>query len=219
MPRVTYANVTATLALVLALGATSWAEPARDAAARLITGKKIKNGSVGQRDLARGVRVKLNRTGARGPTGPAGAQGPQGVQGPQGPAGSDATVNGVAAGGALTGTYPNPTLATNAVGASQVTDGSLDLQDVASMQVSASLDFGPIPANGCLSLPIPLPSFLDDPIALVNPPPNFFFSGGLVFNSNIGINDGDDIQVRACNLTGASIDPASGLWRAGVFES
>jgi hypothetical protein len=64
-----------------------------------------------------------------GQSGPAGLQGLQGPQGPQGdpggtgprgapgPKGSDATIQGVAAGGALTGTYPAPGIAQGAVGA------------------------------------------------------------------------------------------------------
>ncbi|WP_262247415.1 beta strand repeat-containing protein, partial [Parapedobacter soli] len=43
-----------------------------------------------------------------GPAGPVGPEGPQGEVGPEGPAGSDATINGVAAGGDLSGTYPDP---------------------------------------------------------------------------------------------------------------
>jgi hypothetical protein len=219
MPRITYANVVATLALVLAMGATSWAEPVRQAAARLITGKQIKDGSVAKRDLARGVRSKLARTGARGPTGPTGAQGSQGPQGVQGPAGSDTTFSGVAAGGALAGSYPNPVLAADAVGPLQIDNGSLDLEDITRLEVQATLDFASIPDGECATQSIPLPVGLDDPLAVVNAPPNFYTaSPGLLFNSHIGINDGDDIQLRACNVTNLAIDPPSGNWRAAVFE-
>jgi hypothetical protein len=225
MPRITYANVVATLALVLALGATSWAEPAREAAARLITGKQIKNGSVGQRDLAKGLRAKLKRraprgpAGATGPQGPQGPDGPQGPQGLQGPPGTNATVDGVAAGGDLAGTYPNPILATASVGPAEVANGSLRLTDIARLEVVTSFDFPSIAAGACTTGSILLPSGLDDPIAILNPPGNFYLAQpGLVYYSSIGINDADPIQVRVCNVTNAAIDPPSGAWRGAVFS-
>lgn len=81
-PRLTYANVTATLALFIALGGTSYAVvqlprnsvgPAQ-LRSNAVTSAKIRNGTVRRTDLARSAR-----TGTRGPRGP---HGPQGDRGP-----------------------------------------------------------------------------------------------------------------------------------------
>jgi hypothetical protein len=57
-------------------------------------------------------------------------QGPPGPRGATGPAGSDATIEGVAAGGGLTGAYPDPSIAPGAIGSAEVLNNSLTGNDV-----------------------------------------------------------------------------------------
>jgi hypothetical protein len=81
---------------------------------------------------ARGVQLvtlsQRGATGAQGTPGAQGAAGPTGsagTAGAQGPAGTNATVAGVSAGGALSGTYPNPTFAAGAVAPNSTELGGL----------------------------------------------------------------------------------------------
>ena len=87
------------IALVVAMSGSA-------AAASLITGKQIKDGTIQRVDLSKKAKASL-----KGPQGP---QGPQGAQGPKGEVGDPGPATGPA-GGALAGSYPNPGIADGAV--------------------------------------------------------------------------------------------------------
>jgi hypothetical protein len=130
-----YANVAATLALVFAMsggaiaatgGFTATSSSIKACAGsngvlKLQTGKKCKHGQ---------KAVTWSRKGPAGAKGATGATGASGIAGSVGPAGSSATVNGVAAGGALAGAYPNPKLGQGVVTSANVIDRALTLADL-----------------------------------------------------------------------------------------
>ena len=106
LPRLTFANLVAVICLFVVLGGSSAAQPAVRAAASLITGKQIKNGSVTGRDVRNSSltgadvrdgslfagdfkpgKLPAPAKGEQGPAGPAGPRGDTGATGPIGPAG------------------------------------------------------------------------------------------------------------------------------------
>jgi hypothetical protein len=96
VPRLTYANVIATLALFIALGGASYAAI------------KLPKNSVGANQLKKGAvtPAKLNQASRSTLTGPRGATGPQGPTGPTGPTGANLTgTTPLASGATETGSF------------------------------------------------------------------------------------------------------------------
>jgi hypothetical protein len=108
-----YANVTATLALVVAFSGTAYAANAirsrdivngqvkrADLAANAVTSAKVRNGSLLPRDFKKNS-LPVGPQGAKGDAGATGAQGIPGAPGEPGPATGPAS-------GVLSGSYPAP---------------------------------------------------------------------------------------------------------------
>jgi hypothetical protein len=163
--------------------------------------------------VALGVDAKLPRSVV--PAGIAGAPGRQGPAGPKGPQGPAGTIAGVAAGGDLTGSFPNPQLAGNAVDGAAVADRSLRLDDISVLNGKAAVNLGPIAIGNCITHHVPLPGARFNDVAIVKPSANI--SNGLVVFPVSSGGDGE-IWLRVCNTTGSVLDAPQGSWAYALFR-
>jgi hypothetical protein len=124
--RATYANVTATLALFIALGGTSFAVTKLSGSEKTVV-KKIAKKQANKRITARAPKLSVASAAIANPSGPAG--------------------------GDLAGSYPNPSIADNAITSAKVQDFGLRLSDMGGLDNNATSTVStttPVPAGECV---------------------------------------------------------------------
>lgn len=124
---------------------------------------------------------------------------------------SDFQASGAAAGGDLAGTYPNPTIANNALGSvetgtanDEIVDGTVDAQDLSVATAdTASIDPPSVAANSCFTGDQAVSGTqIGDHVVITTPQS---LDGGLSATALIP-NANNEVRVRFCNVTNSAID-------------
>jgi hypothetical protein len=106
------------------------------------------------------------------------------------------------AGGDLTGTYPNPQIRSNAVGAAEVIDGSLNDEDLGFSLVAFEVNIGTVPAHLCIETPVSGIGIAGDHQVLT--PELVSQHSQLIYSAQFR---GDDqMSIQVCNVQGFAID-------------
>lgn len=200
--RLTYANVTATLALVVALGGGSFAVAALSGKERKVV-KRIANAQITKRAAGLSVEHAGSADSATN-AGHATTADTATSASPSGPAG-----------GVLDGTFPAPGLAANSVGSTEIIDSSVGVSDIApgavvgehfSRAQSYLVNFAALASEACDSLPVSTPGIFGSSHVVVTPPPGFPATFTLTGVPDVGNNE---VDLQICNHfpSGGSVDP------------
>jgi hypothetical protein len=160
-----------------------------------VTAAKVKDGSLVARDF------KQHQL----PRGPAGPQGPPG------------TIEGVAAGGDLSGTYPAPALTADVVESSEVKDGSLLLSDTAYLSGQVRVDAPSVAPHSCVAQSAAVPKVKPYDRTLVLPTQNL--PAGAFVTQVFNTSTRNRILFRICNATAKPLDPPLGAWAYVVWRA
>ena len=219
MRRVSPGTLIALLALFVALGGPAEARKlitGKDVKKGTLTGKHVKNRSLGLGDLTRGAVKKLSATAAGSVGTDAIRDGA--VTAPKLAAGSVGSAQ--VADGSLHGAE----LASNSVQGDEVDDGRLTARDVGSFVGTLSLDFPSVDPGDCAFIDADVaavaattpPRSIGDDAAFVTPPPQFP-DDALVLSAAPA--SPTKLRVRVCNLNGAgAVDLPSMTFRYISFD-
>jgi hypothetical protein len=120
-----------------------------------------------------------------------------------------------AAGGDLSGNYSNLQITGEAVGSSEVANGSLDIPDVAELHYSFTKNPVEINGEGCATISEDQAVVDSGDLVLMNAPdlPSGLVAFPLSTSSSL-----PQLSFRLCNITSNPIDPPEGLWRTAIFD-